>query len=58
MSLPWGMGDASLPVKGETDRAVAALEEPVKSPELLRASKVRKLVDSACLKSAEWPLER
>ena len=30
--------------KGEADRAIAALEESVNSPKLLRVSKVRKLV--------------
>ena len=41
---PVGHGGRVSLRKGETDRAIAALEEPVNSPKLLRASKVRKLV--------------
>ena len=41
---PIGHGGRVSLRKGETDRAIAALEEPVNSPKLLRASKVRKLV--------------
>ena len=38
---PVGHGGRVSLRKGETDRAIAALEEPVNSPKLLRASEVR-----------------